>query len=68
MIFFYIYITIDSISYSFLRFFVIFIFVVIVLVQLCIILVYNNMFYVKHKSSYLVTISYYVIDTVYIYS
>ena len=47
-------------------FFVIFIFVVIVLVQFCTILVRNNMFYEKHKSSYLVTIFYSVIDIVYI--
>ena len=38
------------------------------LIQFCIILVSNGMFYEKHKSSYLVTIFYYVIDTVYIYS
>ena len=49
-------------------FFVIFIFVVVCLVQLCIILIRNGMFYEKHKSPYLVTVFYYVIDTVYIYS
>ena len=69
IIFVCIYTTIDSIFlYSFI-FFVIFIFVVNVLVQLCIILVRNGMFYKKkQKSSNLVTIFYYVIDTVYIYS
>ena len=43
-------------------------FVVMFLVQFCIILVRNGMFYEKHKSSYLVTFFYYVINTVYIYS
>ena len=43
-------------------------FVVVCFVQFCIILVRNGMFYEKHKSSYLDTILYYVIDTVYIYS
>ena len=65
MIIFYIYITIDSI---FLKKIVIFIFVVINLVQFCIILVRNSMFYKKHKSSYMVTAFYYVINTVFIYS
>ena len=67
MIFFYIYVTIDSI---FLIFSWIFLssslFVIIFLVQFYIILVRNGMFYEKNKSSYLVTIVYYVIDTVYI--
>ena len=44
------------------------IFVGIVLAQLCVILVRNGLFYKKTKWSNLVTISYYVIDTVYIYS
>ena len=68
MIFFYIYITIDSRFLYFLEFFDIFIFVVISLVQLCIIIVWNSMFYEKHKSSYLIIILYYVIYTVYVYS
>ena len=38
------------------------------LIQLYIILVRNGMFYKKQKSSFLVTIFYYVIDIVYIYS
>ena len=42
-------------------------FVVICFVQFDIILVRNGIFYEKYKSSYLVTIFYYVIDTVYIY-
>ena len=48
IIFFYIYITIDSKNkYIFLKFFVIFFCVVIVLVQFCVILVRNGMFYIK---------------------
>ena len=67
--FFYIFITIDSINFIFfIIFFVIFIFLVIFLVHLCIILVRNGMFYEKHKSSYKMTIYYYVIDILYIYS
>ena len=67
--FFYIYITIDGIFFIFFDFFLSSsFFVVIVLVQSCIILVRNGVFYEKHKSSYLVTIFYSVIDTVYIYS
>ena len=68
MILVYIYINIDSILYIFLIFSVIFIFVVIVLVQFCIILVRNGMFHEKHKSSYLVFIFYYVIDSMFIHS
>jgi len=49
------------------KFLVIFIFVVF-LVQFCVILVRNGMFYVKTKSSNLVIVFYYVIDTMYIYS
>ena len=62
--FFYIYLII----YIFYFLFFIFLFVDIVLVQFCIILVRNGMFYEDHKSSFLVTIFYYIIDTVYIYS
>ena len=64
----YIYITIDSIFYMY--FWIIFsssFFVVIGVVRFCINLVRNGMFYKKHKSSYLVTIFYYVIDNMYIY-
>jgi hypothetical protein len=69
MIFFSTYITIDNIfCIYFLNFLVIFIFLVIFLVQFCVILVRNGMFYIKTKSLNLVTIFYYVIDTVYIYS
>ena len=63
MVFLYIYITIDNI---FFNYFVIF-FVVIVVVQFCIILVKNGMFYRNHKSSYLVTHFYYVIDNMSLY-
>ena len=67
--FFYMYITIDSIFLYFFEFFChLHFFVVLVLVQFYIIVVRNVMFYERHKSSYLVTIFYYVIDTVYIYS
>ena len=52
----------------FLKILVIFIFVVIILIQFCVILVRNGMFYSKQRSSNLVTIFYYVIDIVYIYS
>ena len=69
VIFFHIYITIDNIFCIFKKkLVVIFIFVVIVLVQLCVILVGNGMFYEKTKSSNLVTLFYYVIDAMYIYS
>ena len=70
MIFFFIYIIIDRIFCTyFLSFSVIFFFFVeIVLVQFCIILVRNDMFYRKHKSSNLVIVFYYVIGYVYIYS
>ena len=55
--------------YKFLWFFVIYIFVVIILVQFYVILVRNNMFHKKNiDHSILVTISYYVIDTVYLFS
>jgi hypothetical protein len=54
--------------YIFLKFLVIFIFLVIVLVQFYVILVRNGMFYIKTKSLNFVTIFYYVIDIVYIYS
>jgi hypothetical protein len=50
------------------KFLVNFIFVVVFLVRFCVILVRNGMFYIKTKSSNLVTIFYYVIDIVYIYS
>ena len=50
------------------NFLVTFIFVVIILVQLCVTLVRNNMFYEKQGSSILITIFYYVIDIMYIYS
>ena len=54
--------TIDSIfCIFFLKILVIFIFVVIFLVQFCVILVRNCMFYI-------IFFSYYVIDTVYIYT
>ena len=68
MIFFYIYITIDSV---FLIVFMIFLsysyFKVIVLIQFCIILVRNGMFYKKTKS---IKFGYHflLLDTVYIYS
>ena len=61
--------TIDSIfCIYFLKFFVIFIFVIIFLVRFCVILVRNDVYYNNNKSSNLVTIIYYVISTVYIYS
>ena len=69
MIFFSTYTTIDNIFCIFFwNFSSSLFFLVIFLVQFCIILVRNGMFYIKTKSSNLVTIFYYVIDTVYIYS
>ena len=53
--------------HMFLKFLGIFIFVVIFLVQIYVIVVRNGMFY-KKKSSNLVTVFYYVIGNVYIYS
>jgi hypothetical protein len=67
-IFFYIYITIDSIFGIWFEMFSHHLFVVIVLIQFCVILVRNGMFWINKKSSNLVIHFYYVIDTMYIYS
>ena len=70
MIFFlHMYITIDNLfCICFWKFWSSSFFVVIILIQFCVILVRNGMFYSKQRSSNLVTIFYYVIDTMYIYS
>ena len=63
------YITIDNLfCIIFLKFLVIFIFVIIILVQFYVFYLETVCFIKKHRSSKFITIFYYVIDTVYIYS